>query len=719
MKAGWLREWPEEVELGLPLQEIDHDPNAEAPTPLTDEEQASLKDALGTRFSQLRNWFYNEYAKVRRRRGGVAQSTISLAALLFKARPKSRRRHQVLELYQKIHEVKVRAALRNSEYDSLNEAAQCRDEDQEWIDDEDDEVKIKRISDARRRRMKVRRRVVQELWDAEDEEVHKTIRGMVKAEVVSRMEMIMRGRCVDAEEMRVCRWMVYIPRAGAKNEASVLNGSERTIQGARGVECRLKAEGGVCPRQPCCVSGSTVRKGITSGTGGGRAVNGMVRTIQRACGVECGVKMEGGVCPRQPCCVSGSGVRKGGASGGGRSARGKWSGAQDPVGVQGRMRCQKEGRGVPKTALLRLRIWGAQGWRERGRAERTRIQWACKVECGVKRKGGVCPRQPCCVSGSGVRKGGASGGGRSARGKWSGVQDPVGVQGRMRCQKEGRGVPKTALLRLRIWGAQGRRERGGWSAHGKWPGAQDPAGVRGRMRCQKEGRGVPRTALLRLRIWGAQGRRERGGWCAHGKRPGAQDPAGVRGRMRRQNGGRGAPKVALLRLRFWGAQGRRERVARARKGVGRADLEGGEPAGIAREEVQLWWGKQEVSIITCTNNPPSPKCGNLTSSVGDTPLRKDATRPHTTTPQYMLDNPERSRRREHAKQRREHCHPPGNRLHRGDNAAAAEEQPNWERLPPMCGPGMETLLAWAQKVIEEGKKGKDERRMWGERKKDV
>ncbi|KAJ6539784.1 hypothetical protein DFH09DRAFT_1090105 [Mycena vulgaris] len=99
-------------------------------------------------------------------------------------RPKSKRRHQVLELYQKINDAKVRAALKASEYDSLNEAAQCRDEDAQWIDDDDDAVKMKRVSDARRNRMKVRRRIIQELWDAENAQVQGEIREMVKKEEV-------------------------------------------------------------------------------------------------------------------------------------------------------------------------------------------------------------------------------------------------------------------------------------------------------------------------------------------------------------------------------------------------------------------------------------------------------------------------------------------------------------------------------------------------------
>jgi hypothetical protein len=127
--------------------------------------------------------FFNTYAAIRRQRGGVGKSAMSLASLLFKARPKARRRHQVLELYQKKYPMKVKAALKASEFDTLNEAAQCRDEDSEWVDDEDEQSKENRLKEGQSKRMKVWRRVVQETWDAETEEVQTVIRELAKEEV--------------------------------------------------------------------------------------------------------------------------------------------------------------------------------------------------------------------------------------------------------------------------------------------------------------------------------------------------------------------------------------------------------------------------------------------------------------------------------------------------------------------------------------------------------
>ncbi|KAJ6523895.1 hypothetical protein DFH09DRAFT_1419135 [Mycena vulgaris] len=152
MQSAYLSEWPEETVLGLRVQEVNPDPNAEL-------SRERLDKALGVRISQLHNSFFNAYAKIRNQRGGVGQSSVSLAAQLFKARPKGRRRHQTLEVYQKVHKIKVQEALKKSEYDTLNEASQCRDEDGEWIDDDDDKVKMKRVASARSTRMKVQDKI--------------------------------------------------------------------------------------------------------------------------------------------------------------------------------------------------------------------------------------------------------------------------------------------------------------------------------------------------------------------------------------------------------------------------------------------------------------------------------------------------------------------------------------------------------------------------------
>ncbi|KAJ7136892.1 hypothetical protein C8R44DRAFT_728837 [Mycena epipterygia] len=184
MKTAFFIEWPEEVCLNLPVQQVDLDVNAEPPRRLTADEKVLLDEAIAARIGQLKNSFRNAYAKIRNQKGGVGKSVLSLAALLFKSRPKARRRHQVLELYHKLFKSKVHAALQQTEYERLNEAAECRDDDGVWVDDDDDEVKMRRVTNTRSQRMKVMRRVVQELWDAESEVLRQEVREAAAKEVV-------------------------------------------------------------------------------------------------------------------------------------------------------------------------------------------------------------------------------------------------------------------------------------------------------------------------------------------------------------------------------------------------------------------------------------------------------------------------------------------------------------------------------------------------------
>ncbi|KAJ7039281.1 hypothetical protein C8F04DRAFT_1178830 [Mycena alexandri] len=183
MKQAWFQEFPEELELNLPVQVFDPDPNVPHPRKLTEDEEALLGDAITARNEQLRNAFFNSYAKIRKQRGGVSRSTSGLAAMLFKQHPKRKRRHQVLEVYQQQHKTTVKAALQESEYVELNEAAQRRTEDGEWIDDADDEEKAARLSSTRKKRMEVQRRVVRECWEAEDEAVQEEVRKKTRTEV--------------------------------------------------------------------------------------------------------------------------------------------------------------------------------------------------------------------------------------------------------------------------------------------------------------------------------------------------------------------------------------------------------------------------------------------------------------------------------------------------------------------------------------------------------
>ncbi|KAK7030016.1 hypothetical protein R3P38DRAFT_3188955 [Favolaschia claudopus] len=184
LKEAWFSEFPEELALGLPVQEA-HDPNAVTQTrSLTAEERELLNTAMTKRFKQLHDKLYNIFGKLSAQRGGVSRSAHSLASTLFKKYPKRRRRHQVLEVYAREHKAEVQQALDVAGFTDLNEAAMCRDEDGTWVDDNDSDIKKKRIEAARSERMKVYRRVLQESFDGAAFQVQEAMRRLAAEEVV-------------------------------------------------------------------------------------------------------------------------------------------------------------------------------------------------------------------------------------------------------------------------------------------------------------------------------------------------------------------------------------------------------------------------------------------------------------------------------------------------------------------------------------------------------
>ncbi|KAJ7710786.1 hypothetical protein B0H17DRAFT_1123895 [Mycena rosella] len=181
----WITRWILEKAGGVLAKDengVDERVARGAGSPLTPEQSAMLGEVVELRMAQLRNYFFNGYTKIRRQHG-TGNSAQSLAAFLFKARPKGRRQHQLLEVFQKLNKVKVKAALRRSEYDSLNEVSLCRNEEGEWVDNEDNEARLKRVTNTRSQRMRVWRRVVQEVWDEEPDEVKEKIGALSKKEL--------------------------------------------------------------------------------------------------------------------------------------------------------------------------------------------------------------------------------------------------------------------------------------------------------------------------------------------------------------------------------------------------------------------------------------------------------------------------------------------------------------------------------------------------------
>ncbi|KAJ7239294.1 hypothetical protein C8J57DRAFT_1528251 [Mycena rebaudengoi] len=169
MREAWFLDYPEEEVLGFPIADELVDPNAGDVPLLTLEQESELSSALTKRKTQLQAWS-------------------SLASILFKARAKRRRHHQVSEVYHKHNLLRVKEELKARGMDELNEAVQGRDDDGEWIDDDDDAVRMKRVQEAKTARMKLTRQVVDDLFKAEPEEVQEKFRKMAREEVLPVLE---------------------------------------------------------------------------------------------------------------------------------------------------------------------------------------------------------------------------------------------------------------------------------------------------------------------------------------------------------------------------------------------------------------------------------------------------------------------------------------------------------------------------------------------------
>ncbi|KAJ7145496.1 hypothetical protein C8R46DRAFT_1232098 [Mycena filopes] len=183
MCTAFFDEFPMEIALHLPIQKLDEDPHAVPQRPLTKAERDVLGAAIQARTKQLHHVFNNYHQGKKRGASGNARS---LAASLFRAIPKRKRRHQVLEVFQIEFKEEITSRLATTtDYCALNEAARCRDEEGQWVDDADDDARTKRINQACRERQAIRRRVVEEMWEELEEEEKERIRYKAKNEVVA------------------------------------------------------------------------------------------------------------------------------------------------------------------------------------------------------------------------------------------------------------------------------------------------------------------------------------------------------------------------------------------------------------------------------------------------------------------------------------------------------------------------------------------------------
>jgi hypothetical protein len=111
----------------------------------------------------LASWFRRESKKIRTGPGGSKKLVTPLAlALLKKTRPSGKRAHQPVEIFQKRNSAKIRKALTERGFDSINEAsrvAERNEDEQETLEEQEEHVKA-----ARSERMRLRTGVVSEMW---------------------------------------------------------------------------------------------------------------------------------------------------------------------------------------------------------------------------------------------------------------------------------------------------------------------------------------------------------------------------------------------------------------------------------------------------------------------------------------------------------------------------------------------------------------------------
>ncbi|KAJ7886566.1 hypothetical protein B0H14DRAFT_3431143 [Mycena olivaceomarginata] len=171
MYEAWFKDYPERTCLGLPLA-TERD--------WTEEEMATLSEAIKTRKGQLYNWFFNQRKKV----GNATNPATTNSAMvqnIFRlgAAPKKRVHHSI-EVFQQRNQELINDELKKAGYDLLNKRREPDSKD-DWTDESEDtpEARKKRGKSAR---MRLRTRVVRDLFNAASSEELEAIQETVEAE---------------------------------------------------------------------------------------------------------------------------------------------------------------------------------------------------------------------------------------------------------------------------------------------------------------------------------------------------------------------------------------------------------------------------------------------------------------------------------------------------------------------------------------------------------
>ncbi|KAJ7899112.1 hypothetical protein B0H14DRAFT_3124168 [Mycena olivaceomarginata] len=180
MNEAWFKVFPEHTHLNLPL------PNTKDARQLTPDELTMLGAAILVRKGKLENWFRNQRKKVGNANAPAEGATMSIIQRILKLNVAKRRRaHQPIEIFQKRNAELIKAALTKAVLteagdDDLMQANQP-DEPGDCTDATESTVAA-RSKRHKSERMRLRTRVVHELWAAALDEERKLVEEEVERE---------------------------------------------------------------------------------------------------------------------------------------------------------------------------------------------------------------------------------------------------------------------------------------------------------------------------------------------------------------------------------------------------------------------------------------------------------------------------------------------------------------------------------------------------------
>ncbi|KAJ7351341.1 hypothetical protein DFH08DRAFT_806064 [Mycena albidolilacea] len=164
MVESWFKKYPEELNLNLPLAS---DKNARRLTPA---ELATLGTALKARRKQLENWFRNHSKAIGNASPTQRASNAAIQRIFKMSVPKGRRVHQPVEIFQKRNTEAIASALTEQGYNDI------------LTSDVPGEGPADRVKRIRAERMRLRIRVVRELWAEASAEEKKLVEEEIEAE---------------------------------------------------------------------------------------------------------------------------------------------------------------------------------------------------------------------------------------------------------------------------------------------------------------------------------------------------------------------------------------------------------------------------------------------------------------------------------------------------------------------------------------------------------